>query len=277
MASKTDPTKKNPLNAVEEDLKLLQELDLPDEAAGLLRDALLHLEDARKEKAEFVSTVAHELRVPMTSIMGYTDLLKQEAVGGLNPQQLDFLTVIRENVGRMAKLVADLSDIYKAESGRLHLEVVSVSVQDAVLRGLEQVSSHLNGRSEAVAVQLPENLPAVLADPKRLAQIIAYLVENAALYSDGNEPITVRAEVDSSKSFVRLLVTDVGIGVQEGDQLYIFTPFFRSEEEEVRAHKGWGLSLSLVKSLAELSGGEAGFETEPGQGSTFWFTVPVGS
>ena len=76
-------------------------------------------------------------------------------------------------------------------------------------------------------------------------------------------------------NFVRLMIVDRGIGIKLEDQPHIFTQFFRSEVEEVRDHKGWGLSLSLVKSLAEFSGGQAGYETEPGAGSTFWFTLPL--
>lgn len=275
MKPNIQPPKKNPLNALEDNLKQLREMELPGEAGALVEETIEQLEQARQEKAAFVSTVAHELRIPMTSIMGYTDLLKKGAIGEVNAQQLDFLTVIRENVGRMAKLVADLSDIYKAESGRLHLDIETVSLREAVDRGLEQAASYLNGRSEGAAVLVPEDLPAVRADTSRLAQIVAYLVENAALYSGPDQPITVRAELDAGGEFVRLMVGDEGIGVQEEDQTHIFTQFFRSEVEEVRAHKGWGLSLSLVKSLAELSGGKAGFETEQGLGSTFWVALPM--
>ena len=275
MKPNNHPPKKNPLNALEEKLKQLQEMELSGEVGALVDEAILQLEEARQEKARFVSTVAHELRLPMTSIMGYTDLLKKGAIGEVNAQQLDFLTVIRENVGRMAKLVTDLSDIYKAESGRLHLDIEPVSLRETVDRGLEQAASYLNGRSEVVLTLVPEDLPAVQADARRLAQIVAYLVENAARYSDADTLISVRAELGAGGDFVRLLVVDEGIGVQVEDQPHIFTQFFRSEVEEVRAHKGWGLSLSLVKSLVELSGGETGFETEPGEGSTFWITVPV--
>lgn len=269
------PSSQNPLLAAEERLKQLQALDLPEEAQTLLAEALEQLDAAKQEKAGFVSTVSHELRIPMTSIMGYSDLMLQEAIGEINPQQRNFLKVIRENVGRMAKLVADLSDIYKAESGRLHLEIAPVIVSVAVTDGLTQVRPMLNGRIHAVDVHLAENLPAVQADPKRLAQMIAYLIENAALYSPAEAPITLQAEPHAGGTQVRLSVTDEGIGVLPEDQPNLFTQFFRSEVEEVRAHKGWGLSLCVVQSLAAQFGGQVGYETEPGKGSTFWFTVPA--
>lgn len=271
----TTNSSETPLQAAEARLQQIQSMDLPAEARLLLEDALEQLAEAQKEKADFVSTVSHELRIPMTSIMGYTDLLINEAIGEVNQQQRDFLKVIRDNVGRMAKLVADLSDIYKAESGRLHVEVEPMALTLAVTDGLTQVRPKLNGRIHAVDVHLPENLPMVQADSKRTAQMVAYLVENAALYSPTDAPIHLHAEHDPATGQVRVLVTDEGIGVLPQDQAQLFTQFFRSEVEEVRAHKGWGLSLCVVKSLAELLNGQVGYQTEPGKGSTFWFSVPA--
>jgi two-component system phosphate regulon sensor histidine kinase PhoR len=211
----------------------------------------------------------------MTSIMGYTDLMIQEATGPVTEQQHSFLKIVRENVGRMAKLVADLSDIYKAESGRLHLEMAPISLTLAVTDGVTQIRPMLNGRIHAVDVHLPDDLPQVKADVKRLAQMVAYLLENAALYSAKDTPIHLRAEKSPDGKQVIVQVIDEGIGVLPADQPFLFTQFFRSEAEEVRAHKGWGLSLCVVKSLAELLGGRVGYQTEPGKGSTFWFSVPA--
>ncbi len=269
------PTPENPLLAAEAHLKKLQALDLPAEAQPLVAEALAQLEEAKKEKAGFVSTVSHELRIPMTSIMGYTDLMIQEAIGPVNDQQHSFLKIVRENVGRMAKLVADLSDIYKAESGRLHLEIAPIALTLAVTDGLTQVRPQLNGRIHAVDVHLPEDLPPVQGDVKRMGQMVAYLVENAALYSEKDTPIYLTAEPSPEGDQVIVKVTDEGIGVQPEDQPYLFTQFFRSEVEEVRTHKGWGLSLCVVESLAGLLGGQVGYQTEPGKGSTFWFSVPA--
>ena len=263
----------NPLAAMQAHLADLQQLDLPPEAAGMVEE-LIHLASETKlEKAAFVSTVAHELRIPMTSIMGYADLLKGGMMGELNESQLGFLTVIRENVGRMSKLISDLSDIYKIESGRLALETMAMPLSSAVNSGVEQTKDQIEARGQQVTVSLPQGLPFVASDPKRAAQMLSYLLENAVLYSPEGSPIEISAEADGE--FVRLLVTDHGIGVEAADQPHVFTQFFRSEVEAVREHKGWGLSLATVRGLAELGGGTAGFESEPGVGSTFWVSFPV--
>ena len=111
-------------------------------------------QDSGLEKAEFVSIVAHELRLPMTSIMGYSDLLKQGALGELNEQQLNFVSVIRENVGRMSTLVSNLSDIYKVESGRLHLEPIALPMRGMVERTIESVREMLEKKSQTVSVNI---------------------------------------------------------------------------------------------------------------------------
>jgi signal transduction histidine kinase len=265
--------KNKPLEALEQSLKQLKALDLSPEAQAVLENALHSLQDAKEEKSQFVSNVSHELRIPMTSIMGYTDLLRQGAMGEVNANQLNFLNVIRENVGRMSKLIADLSDIYKIESGRLHLEPEPMSVFNAIQSGLELTKKTLNGHYSEVTVVVEEDLPMVEADPKRISQMVHYLLENAVLYSPGGQPVTVKALRQDET--IRLMVIDKGIGIQLEDQPHMFSQFFRSEVEAVREHKGWGLSLCLVKSLAELGGGQVGYETEPEAGSTFWFTIPV--
>ena len=197
---KSESTSANPLAAMEARLADLQKLALSPEAAEIVED-LVHLaEETKQEKAAFVSTVAHELRIPMTSIMGYADLLKGGMMGELNESQLGFLVVIRENVGRMSKLITDLSDIYKIESGRLNLEAMAMPLSSAVNGGVDQTKDQIEARNQQVSVSLPEGLPMVFADPKRAAQMVNYLLENAVLYSPEGSPIEITAEVDGEFS-----------------------------------------------------------------------------
>jgi len=271
--TKSTPSKNKPLDDLEQTLKTLHTLGLPTEAHTQLDDALKSLEEIRQEQADFVSTIAHELRIPLTSMMGYADLLRQGTIGEINPNQLNFLNVIRDNVERMSKLITDLSDLYKIEAGRIHLEPKMISVFNAIQSGKEMAQKSLNGTFPEIEVVVADDLPPVQANPQRIAQMVQYLLENAILYSDIDQPVTVRAVREDR--FVRLMVIDRGIGVPLEDQPHIFTEFFRSEAEAVRNHKGWGLSLCVVKGLAELGGGQAGYETEPGKGSTFCPRVKI--
>lgn len=225
------------------------------------------------EKAKFVSIVAHELRTPMTSIMGYTDLLKQGSLGEVNEKQLNFLSVIRKNVGRMSKLISDLSDIYKVESGRLHLEPMTLPVRAMVERTLESLPEELVSKNHKMTILIAEDLPKVYGDPNRVDQILKYLIDNAARYSPANSEIEIKGNMDGD--CIHVAIKDQGIGISESEQSQLFTQFFRSERAEVRDELGWGLGLSVVKNLVDLMGGEVGFQSQSDQGSTFWFTLPI--
>lgn len=266
-------TPTNPLADLEARLRQMEALDLPPEAREQLGEALALLPEVKGEKATFVSTVTHELRLPMTSIMGYTDLLRQGMMGELNDNQRSFLEVIRDNVGRMSRLVADISDLYKAESGRLILEIAATPVGDVLWEAVNRMDPLAAGRRQQIEVTIADGLPALQADPQRVVQMVRYLLENAILYSPEDSLIRVGAEEAGGR--VRLSVTDQGIGIEPEDQVQLFTQFFRSEVEDVREHKGWGLSLCVVQALAGLHGGSVGFESAPGQGSTFWVLLPA--
>ena len=248
----------------------------PDEASQIqeqLDELSLDLEQERGERQQFVSHVSHELRVPMTSILGYTDLLRKGIFGPVNEQQLNFLNIIRSNVERMAALVTDLSDLSKLNTGSLTLEFESfrlLDVVDSVARNLQPAFSE---KSQDLVIALPADSPQVYADPKRLEQVLTRLLDNANRYTVVGGSIHVNIVCNGKTT--RLEVKDSGIGISPEDQSRLFEPFFRSDHPAVREGPGWGLSLSVSKGLVEQMGGEIGAASMLGEGSTFWFTVPV--
>ncbi len=228
--------------------------------------------DAAIAKGEFVSTVTHELRLPMTSIKGYTDLLRGGMVGPVTDQQKGLLETVHNNVDWMNSLISDLGDISKLDMGRLKVDMDLVDVAAAVQQAVNGIRPQAEAKGQTLTANIPA-LPKARADAARLTQIASCLLANAHRYTPANGGITVSAETNDKT--IRISVADTGIGIADNDRAKLFTPFFRSEDPAVREHKGWGLALHLAKRLAELFGGELGVETQLGKGSTFWFTLPM--
>jgi signal transduction histidine kinase len=224
-------------------------------------------------KTDFVSTVTHELRLPMTSIKGYSDLIRGGMAGPVSDMQKQLLDTVRSNVDWMNSLVSDLSDIAKLETGRLKLDLETLDPAECVREAVSVMQTQFDAKTQTVTVQADPPLPPVRGDRKRTVQMLQYILTNATRYTKDNGQITVTAQPQGDT--VRISVTDTGVGMTPEDKAKLFNQFFRSEDQVVRDHKGWGLALHLVKSLAENSGGSAGAESEYGKGSTFWFELPV--
>ena len=244
-------------------------------AGTALENAYLYkaVQDANTAKTKFVSIVTHELRIPMTSIKGYTDLLRQGAAGVVSEQQLEFLDVIRNNVDRMSTLVSDLSDISHIETGRIDLSPRFISIADVVQDTLISLEPRIKKKAQELVVNLPPDLPRAYADPNRLVQIMTNLLNNAHKYTPENGRLSL--SVMLAGEFIRIEVQDNGIGISLEDQHYIFSQFFRADNPTVRDQQGWGLGLNLAHRLVYLMGGEMGVQSALGQGSTFWFTIPT--
>lgn len=224
-------------------------------------------------KSELISTVSHQLRTPMTSIKGYTDLLYLETVGEINEAQRRFLSIIKSNADRLALLADDLLDISRIETGRirLNLEFIHISAIS------DEIAASLRGQIEekglSLKLDIPEGLPPIIGDRDRVTQILTNLIDNARHYTPAGGQITVSAQVRGN--FLQVSVADTGIGIAPEDQEKIFGRFYRADHPLVQEVAGTGLGLSIVKSFVEMHGGDIWVESEPGQGSTFSFTLPL--
>lgn len=248
---------------------------LADRAAVAIANARLYeaVQAANEAKSDFISLVSHELRLPMTSIRGYTDLLLKEMAGPLNQAQERFLQTVKRNLNRMAVLVNDLSDINRIESGRMKFELTSFDVRDVVHHVADDLQEAVDERQQALSLEFPGELPPIYADRTRIAQVLTNLVSNATKYTPEGGEIAVRAQ--PAEGEVRVEVVDNGIGISEEDQARLFSQFFRADAMEVQDQAGWGLGLSIVKKLVEAQGGRVECRSKLGEGSTFTVTVPM--
>jgi signal transduction histidine kinase/putative methionine-R-sulfoxide reductase with GAF domain len=257
---------------------------LTDHAAIAISNAQLYgeVQRANLAKSDFVSFVAHELKNPMTSIKGYTELLAGGAVGQVNDMQGNFLQTIKSNVERMSTLVSDLNDNSKIEAGRLRLEYKATSTADLVDEVTRTFKRQLDEKKQVLDVVIPNDLAPMWADRTRVAQVLTNLVSNAHKYTPEEGTIQISVEetnnqwdLDGAPRVIHLWVKDSGIGMTPEDQQKIFQKFFRSDDPKAREVPGTGLGLNITKSLIEMQGGKIWFESEYRKGTSFHFTVPV--
>jgi signal transduction histidine kinase len=239
---------------------------------------------ANESKSEFVSFVAHELKTPMTSMKGYTDLLVSGVVGPLTEQQREFLTTIRSNIDRMNTLVSDLNDVTKIQTNNLQIELAPIDFQTVVQETLRPLNKQLEDKEQRLTVNLPEGLPPILADQNRMIQVMTNLVSNAHKYSpQGSEIIITGRLVEKNLDAkgrdqgpaLHISVRDQGIGISEEDLQKLFTPYFRSENPLTRLQPGTGLGLTITRGIIERHRGQVWVESVLGEGTTFNFTIPV--
>jgi two-component system phosphate regulon sensor histidine kinase PhoR len=229
---------------------------------------LRRLENIRKD---FVANVSHELRTPLSSIKGYAETLKDGSVGG--PEVKDFLDIIYRESDRLAKLIDDLLDLSRIESGKMAMAFVPMDLGSVAKRVCAILEKQSASKSISVGLEVPADLPRVLADEGRLSQVIMNLLDNAVKYTPEGGKIRLSAAIEGK--FVRVDISDTGVGIPEEDILRIFERFYRVDKARSRELGGTGLGLSIVKHIVQAHGGRVWAVSSPGRGSTFSFTIPI--
>ncbi len=247
----------------------VQGAQIPDVGLALTLHDISHLKELDRIKSEFVSTVSHDLRSPLTAVMGYVELL--ERVGPLNDQQRAFIQRVQLSIQNITSLINELLDLGKIEAGfDTHKELVDFGplvrfVVDELRLKAEEKTQHLT-------VSIEPDLPALLASPARLQQVAENLIGNAIKYTPAGGRVEVR--VFQEEKQVILQVSDNGPGIPLADQPYIFDKFYRASNvpDDV---PGSGLGLAIVKSIVEAHDGRVWVESFPGEGTTFTVVLPA--
>ena len=239
------------------------------------------LKHAEELKTDFVSIASHELRNPLTAMKNALDILCTRGAGDLTPAQEKFLTIAVRNASRISSLVSEYLDLSKISLDKVPFEFKPGTVQDIVLPVIEEFRARAAHKKISITIDIPSQLPQILADISKVEQILVNLVENAVKYTPEGGAIAISAQEvqmqvrdNYEQSMVKIVVADTGIGVPENKRELIFNTFYRINRAMEVEEEGMGLGLAVVKKLVERHGGQIHVESNEPRGSRFCFTIP---
>lgn len=242
------------------------------QGAILVFHDITELRRLERVRQDFVANVSHELRTPLSNIKGYAETLLHGALKD-EKNSREFTEVIYRESDRLAKIIDDLLDIARIESGKMHMVFLPIDAGPLVKKVYEVLKKSAIDKSIGIELAIPDDLPKILADEGRLAQVLINMLDNAIKYT--LEHGSVKITVSMAGNFVQFNITDTGVGIPEKDVPRIFERFYRVDKARSRELGGTGLGLSIVKHLVQAHGGEVWVKSMLGKGSTFSFTIPI--
>lgn len=239
-----------------------------------LESALEKVKLISKQKSEFISSVSHELRTPLTSIKGYASILIAGKIGEVPAAVKERLAKINMHSDNLVKMINDLLDIARIESGRAEMKYLQQSIKPLIENISDLLTPQLTARELNLKIDIPENLSQVYIDRNHVERIFINLVGNALKFTPAKGTITIAAQPNAD-GMITFSVADTGIGIPEDDLQKLFEEFYRVDNEINQSVKGTGLGLSLVKQITEAHGGRVWVTSKVGSGTTFFFTLPT--
>jgi signal transduction histidine kinase len=255
-----------------ENVRLFNEIR---EKSGQLEVTNQELAAASRHKSEFLANMSHELRTPLNAIIGFSDVLGQRLFGELNQRQADYTQDIASSGRHLLDLVNEILDLSKVEAGRMELEPSEFALGETIRGALAFVRERAVRHAIELSEDAPADLGTVVADERKVRQVLINLLSNAVKFTPDGGTISVRAR--RSDGEVQVSVGDTGIGIAPADQARVFEEFQQVGKPSDRSREGTGLGLTLAKRFIELHGGRIWVESEIGKGTTFTFAIPVKS
>lgn len=229
---------------------------------------------ANKIKSEFLAITSHDIRTPMTSIIGFSQLLKQKKTGELNPKQQHYVDNILSSSEFLLELINDILDISKIEAQKMELEIDQISLEESITEIFGIMRENAEKHNITMIKNIEPQLDIIWADERRFKQVLFNLLSNALKFSK-EEGGTVTFSAKKEGNMVKFSVSDTGIGIREEELGKLFNKYKQLDYGYIRKNRGTGLGLVISKRLVELHGGEITVKSIYGQGSTFTFTIPI--
>ncbi len=230
-------------------------------------------EVANRTKSDFLAKMSHELRTPLNSIIGFSDMLYEREYGELNEKQIRPIGNISKSGKHLLNLINNILDISKIEAGKMELDYKNFELAyklNIIRNILFPIADRKNIKIE---IDMDSKLKSICADEDKFVQIMYNLMDNAIKFSYENSLVKIGAR--KKGDLVEITVKDTGIGIKVKDQYKLFKPFSQIDSFSSRKYHGTGLGLSLVKQIVHLHGGYVWFRSNPGEGSTFAFAIPI--
>ncbi len=239
-------------------------------AATVILQDVTRLRRFEELKNDLVATVAHEFRTPLTSLRMAVHLCTEQVAGPLTDKQAELLHAAREDCDRLQAMVDDILDLSRIESGKIELYPLPTPVAEVMEKAIEKNKAEASAKGLHLIMNFPVPEVKVLVDHERIGHVFSNLIGNAVRHTAGEGSITLGGHI--SNGMLRFTVTDTGKGIAKEYQSRIFEKFFQIPDS---GPKGTGLGLYIAREIVWGHGGQIGVESEPGKGSTFWFTVPI--
>ncbi len=230
------------------------------------------LQKALRIKSDFLRNMSHELKTPLTTVLGYISILSEKQAGDLNEKQIKMLESMKKNGNDLLHLINQLLDLSKSEAGSLGIEEKEYDLNKTISEATVNIEYMASKKNISLLVQSDERISSIFADHERIKQILVNLLSNAVKFSDNNSDVIISTK--DEKDHILVSVKDSGIGIDRGDLKYIFEPFKQLAPEISAKYGGTGIGLSIVKSLVEAYGGKISVDSHTGKGSVFSFTIP---
>ena len=254
--------------------QLEEKLAEREEVERMLRQANAELAQAARLKDEFLANMSHELRTPLNAILGMSESLEAGVYGPINPRQSRAIGHVAQSGMHLLELINDLLDVAKIEAGQMQIEFTEVTLDTLCRACLDLVRPAAQKKQHQLHYTLDDDTQTIVADNRRLKQILANLLSNAVKFTPSGGNVGLTVETDQLRQCVQLSVWDDGIGIAAADMDRLFQPFLQLDSSLARNYEGTGLGLALVHRLVELHGGTIAVSSKPTEGSRFTVTLP---